>query len=172
MLLTYYMWIKAVKTGSVYWSSMCALAYFYMVRMNLCFSSEPECSEVNMVSVCPGFLLGWLRVPDQPHPPPCPGADAHRSFLSPYICGLLHRLLPGHYSVHADLFCWFPGRKKATLHQKKMTFLGHLLIFLSFLLNTPASTVVGAHGSFWCVWLVSDSRLCGLPAQQTQYPAV
>uniref|UniRef100_A0A4W3H813 Dolichyl-diphosphooligosaccharide--protein glycosyltransferase subunit STT3A n=1 Tax=Callorhinchus milii TaxID=7868 RepID=A0A4W3H813_CALMI len=31
MLLTYYMWIKAVKTGSIYWSSMCALAYFYMV---------------------------------------------------------------------------------------------------------------------------------------------
>uniref|UniRef100_A0A8C2WHD7 Dolichyl-diphosphooligosaccharide--protein glycosyltransferase subunit STT3A n=1 Tax=Cyclopterus lumpus TaxID=8103 RepID=A0A8C2WHD7_CYCLU len=32
MLLTYYMWIKAVNTGSVYWSSVCALAYFYMVR--------------------------------------------------------------------------------------------------------------------------------------------
>uniref|UniRef100_H3BAG6 Dolichyl-diphosphooligosaccharide--protein glycosyltransferase subunit STT3A n=1 Tax=Latimeria chalumnae TaxID=7897 RepID=H3BAG6_LATCH len=31
MLLTYYLWIKAVKTGSVYWSAMCALAYFYMV---------------------------------------------------------------------------------------------------------------------------------------------
>ncbi|KAG5844580.1 hypothetical protein ANANG_G00164020 [Anguilla anguilla] len=31
MLLTYYMWIKAVKTGSIYWSSICALAYFYMV---------------------------------------------------------------------------------------------------------------------------------------------
>lgn len=31
MLLTYYMWIKAVKTGSVYWASVCALAYFYMV---------------------------------------------------------------------------------------------------------------------------------------------
>uniref|UniRef100_A0A8C8HX19 Dolichyl-diphosphooligosaccharide--protein glycosyltransferase subunit STT3A n=1 Tax=Oncorhynchus tshawytscha TaxID=74940 RepID=A0A8C8HX19_ONCTS len=31
MLLTYYMWIKAVNTGSIYWSSMCALAYFYMV---------------------------------------------------------------------------------------------------------------------------------------------
>ncbi|ROL54171.1 Dolichyl-diphosphooligosaccharide--protein glycosyltransferase subunit STT3A [Anabarilius grahami] len=31
MLLTYYMWIKAVKSGSIYWSSMCALAYFYMV---------------------------------------------------------------------------------------------------------------------------------------------
>lgn len=34
MLLTYYMWIKAVKTGSVYWSSICALAYFYMVSQS------------------------------------------------------------------------------------------------------------------------------------------
>lgn len=31
MLLTYYLWIKASKTGSISWSLMCALAYFYMV---------------------------------------------------------------------------------------------------------------------------------------------
>lgn len=31
MLLTYYTWIKAVKTGSIYWGTMAALAYFYMV---------------------------------------------------------------------------------------------------------------------------------------------
>ncbi|KAK9888435.1 hypothetical protein WA026_000683 [Henosepilachna vigintioctopunctata] len=31
MLLTYYTWIKAVKTGTIYWSTLCALAYFYMV---------------------------------------------------------------------------------------------------------------------------------------------
>ncbi|XP_003380727.1 putative piwi domain protein [Trichinella spiralis] len=31
MLLTYYFWIKAVKTGSIFWSTLCALAYFYMV---------------------------------------------------------------------------------------------------------------------------------------------
>lgn len=31
MLLTYYMWIKAVKTGAIFWSTMTALAYFYMV---------------------------------------------------------------------------------------------------------------------------------------------
>ncbi|XP_050701706.1 dolichyl-diphosphooligosaccharide--protein glycosyltransferase subunit STT3A-like [Eriocheir sinensis] len=31
MLLTYYMWIKAVKTGTLFWSTMSALAYFYMV---------------------------------------------------------------------------------------------------------------------------------------------
>ncbi|PIK39946.1 putative dolichyl-diphosphooligosaccharide--protein glycosyltransferase subunit STT3A [Apostichopus japonicus] len=31
MLLTYTLWIKSVKTGSVFWASLCALAYFYMV---------------------------------------------------------------------------------------------------------------------------------------------
>ncbi|XP_065333210.1 dolichyl-diphosphooligosaccharide--protein glycosyltransferase subunit STT3A isoform X2 [Cloeon dipterum] len=31
MLLTYYMWIKAVKTGKIFWSALAALAYFYMV---------------------------------------------------------------------------------------------------------------------------------------------
>lgn len=31
MLLTYYMWIKSVKSGSIYWAAMCAVAYFYMV---------------------------------------------------------------------------------------------------------------------------------------------
>jgi dolichyl-diphosphooligosaccharide--protein glycosyltransferase len=31
MLLTYAMWIKSVKTGSLFWSVQCALAYFYMV---------------------------------------------------------------------------------------------------------------------------------------------
>ena len=32
MLFTYFLWIKSVKTGSVFWSTLCALAYFYMVR--------------------------------------------------------------------------------------------------------------------------------------------
>lgn len=31
MLFTFYMWVKAVKTGSVSWSVLCSLAYFYMV---------------------------------------------------------------------------------------------------------------------------------------------
>ena len=31
MLFTYYLWIKSVKTGAIYWSALCALAYFYMV---------------------------------------------------------------------------------------------------------------------------------------------
>ena len=36
MLFTYYMWIKSVKTGSVFWATLCALAYFYMVRYIPC----------------------------------------------------------------------------------------------------------------------------------------
>lgn len=31
MLLTYYFWIKSVKTGSILWASVCSIAYFYMV---------------------------------------------------------------------------------------------------------------------------------------------
>lgn len=31
MLLTYYMWIKSVKTGTIFWATMTGLAYFYMV---------------------------------------------------------------------------------------------------------------------------------------------
>ncbi|RZC35510.1 dolichyl-diphosphooligosaccharide--protein glycosyltransferase subunit STT3A [Asbolus verrucosus] len=31
MLLTYYTWIKAVKTGTILWGTLAALAYFYMV---------------------------------------------------------------------------------------------------------------------------------------------
>ncbi|CAH1773412.1 unnamed protein product [Owenia fusiformis] len=31
MLFTYAMWIKSVKTGSLFWAVICSLAYFYMV---------------------------------------------------------------------------------------------------------------------------------------------
>ncbi|XP_052872596.1 dolichyl-diphosphooligosaccharide--protein glycosyltransferase subunit STT3A isoform X2 [Anopheles cruzii] len=31
MLLTYYTWIKAIKTGAILWATLAALAYFYMV---------------------------------------------------------------------------------------------------------------------------------------------
>jgi len=31
MLLTYWLWIKSVKSGSLFWSVLCSLAYFYMV---------------------------------------------------------------------------------------------------------------------------------------------
>lgn len=52
MLLTYYMWIKAVKTGSIYWAAMCALAYFYMVS-----NSSPS-SGVNLT-----LISLWMHSP-------------------------------------------------------------------------------------------------------------
>ena len=33
MLFTYAMWIKSVKTGSIFWGVICSLAYFYMVSI-------------------------------------------------------------------------------------------------------------------------------------------
>merc|ERR1712136_327551 len=31
LMLTYYLWVKSVKTGSVFWGTLTALSYFYMV---------------------------------------------------------------------------------------------------------------------------------------------
>lgn len=56
-----------------------------------------------------GLFVGRLRVPDQLDPPPRAGADAHRTLLPPHLRGLLHGVLPGHHSLHADLLCGLPG---------------------------------------------------------------
>ena len=31
LMFTYYLWVKTVKTGSVFWATMTALSYLYMV---------------------------------------------------------------------------------------------------------------------------------------------
>ena len=41
MLLTYFLWIKSVKTGSLFWSTFCAMAYFYMVSLACFFFMLP-----------------------------------------------------------------------------------------------------------------------------------
>lgn len=57
MLLTYYMWIKAVKTGSIFWSSFSALAYFYMVTISKQFLSS-SCQHPIKKIFYYRFLLG------------------------------------------------------------------------------------------------------------------
>ena len=42
MLLTYYLWIKSVKTGQIYWSALCSIAYFYMVSNGLKINVKPN----------------------------------------------------------------------------------------------------------------------------------
>ena len=36
LMFTCYLWIKSVKTGSIYWAAWTALSYFYMV--SICIS--------------------------------------------------------------------------------------------------------------------------------------
>lgn len=119
MLLTYYMWIKAVKTGSVYWSSVCALAYFYMVSGWNDASQEWFFLLLFDMIMClhAGFLLGWLCVLDQPYTPPRSGFDAHRAIFSSNICGILHSLLSGHHPFHADILCWVPGKNISLVYK-------------------------------------------------------
>ena len=35
LMFTYYLWIKSVKTGSIYWAAWTALSYFYMVSLKI-----------------------------------------------------------------------------------------------------------------------------------------
>ena len=31
LIFTFYLWIKSVDTGSIFWSTICSLSYFFMV---------------------------------------------------------------------------------------------------------------------------------------------
>ena len=44
MLLTYYTWIKSIKTGSIFWAIATSLAYFYMVIPFFNFTKFCTCS--------------------------------------------------------------------------------------------------------------------------------
>lgn len=39
---TYYLWIKSVKTGSVFWSVCAAISYFYMVSVLILHHLRPR----------------------------------------------------------------------------------------------------------------------------------
>ena len=50
LLFTYFLWLKSVKTGSVFWSVAASLSYFYMVGR--VWWGWWECACVGMVEVC------------------------------------------------------------------------------------------------------------------------
>lgn len=58
---TYYLWVKSVKTGSIFWSCMTALSYFYMVIL----SSKRFLFDSMWVVV--GLGLGRLRIYNKSH---------------------------------------------------------------------------------------------------------
>ena len=54
MIFTYYLWVKSVKTGSVFWATGAALAYFYMVSME---HSQTWCVTALQVSSWGGYVF-------------------------------------------------------------------------------------------------------------------
>lgn len=70
MLLTYALWIKSVKTGSVFWAALCSLAYFYMVNLLFWHHSflyftpkSPKCGYYDgMLQIVTGYSTfnGWF----------------------------------------------------------------------------------------------------------------
>lgn len=54
MMNTFYLWVKAVNTGSILWSVACTLNYFYMV-----LSWGGYTFIINMI---PAFVLGCLFI--------------------------------------------------------------------------------------------------------------
>ena len=51
LLFTYFLWLRSVKTGSVFWATAAAISYFYMVRpliYGYSFDSGKACIYVHM----------------------------------------------------------------------------------------------------------------------------
>ncbi len=96
MLFTYFLWIKSVKTGSVFWSTLCALAYFYMVSLH-----QVHGYQGNDCVVCSGVFMGWVCVSDKPDSHACACTDGDRAILSSYLCGILHGK---HTHTHVDVY--------------------------------------------------------------------
>eukprot|EP01083_Nonionella_stella_P051737 137379_1 len=52
MILTFWLWVKSVNTGSVFWATLCSMAYFYMVA-----AWGGYIFIINIIPVHAGFLL-------------------------------------------------------------------------------------------------------------------
>lgn len=54
LITTFYLWVKAVNTGSILWSVLCALSYFYMVAAWGGYSF--------IINIIPIFVLGMIFI--------------------------------------------------------------------------------------------------------------
>lgn len=54
LVFTFYLWIKAVNTGSIMWSCMCSIAYFYMVAAWGGYSF--------IINIIPMYVLGLIFI--------------------------------------------------------------------------------------------------------------
>lgn len=97
MLLTYYLWIKSVKTGGLWWSTLCAIAYFYMVCI-YCFSKyNLVFFRWNKQCFFLGFFMGWLCVFNKPHSFACACLNGYRTIFTSHIYSLFNSKFRGFF---------------------------------------------------------------------------
>lgn len=101
MLLTYYGWIKAVKSGSIYWGMFTALAYFYMVSVRDRIVAHCR-RNIKTLGSYAGFVVGRLRVPDKSDSAARAGVDGDRTFLEPHLRRVQRRILSRNRAIDAD----------------------------------------------------------------------
>jgi Oligosaccharyl transferase STT3 subunit len=85
LMFTFYLWIKALKTGSSLYGTVAAIFYFYMVAAwGMSFSSKaPCCTDSHSSS-------RWLCFHYEHDPPSRPRSDSHGPLLAPPLrCVLL-----------------------------------------------------------------------------------
>lgn len=115
MLLTYYTWIKAVKSGSIYWGTTAALAYFYMVG----YTTFVTFFLLINARFLLGFFVGWLCIPNKFDTIARFGFNGNWAVFTPCLRGLQHFVLCGDHTVHADFFRWFPAGAKFRAYARK-----------------------------------------------------
>jgi len=54
LVLVFYLWIKAVNTGSILWATYCSIAYFYMVNAWGGYSF--------IINIIPIYVLGLIFI--------------------------------------------------------------------------------------------------------------
>jgi ABC-type transport system involved in cytochrome c biogenesis permease subunit len=92
LMFTFFLWIRALKTGSAFWGSLTALFYFYMVAA----------WGINILSFS---NIRWIRIHYEhvaiarvcPH--------SHGSLFFSIICRLFYILCPWNSCLHANSLC-------------------------------------------------------------------
>lgn len=140
MLLTYYLWIKAVKTGAILWSTMAALAYFYMV--------SSWGGYVFLINLIPLHVLALMMT----------GRFSHRIYIAYSILYCVGTILSmqisfvGFQPVQSSEHMLVSDRRRRPRTHARM------LIFLTLLLTGSR-----------CIWPVSNPFVCRLhPIENVQ----
>ncbi|KAF4518973.1 hypothetical protein B566_EDAN007760 [Ephemera danica] len=157
--ITYYLWVKSVKTGSVFWASLAALSYFYMV--------SAWGGYVFIINLVPLHVFGLLLMGRY-------SARLYTSYCTFYMLGLLLSMQvpfvgfqPVRTSEHmasTGVFCLLNAvgalryvQSLLSRSDLKSLFLGMAagaagLVFLSVVGLTYAGIIAPWSGRFYSLW--------------------